>query len=266
MTLNDQQATSPITTAQRDIRQILTRLNDDNPFVRRAVLDDLMRIGEEAVPGLLVVLHTREPNVREAAAWALGELGYAKAVPGLLAALAVEESPLVRDSIVWALEMLDDMRAVPDLLEALTDAGESARDSIAAALGHLDSVQCVEGLLEAITTSEGDTRQAAAWALAQILVEPPSKEEFYQISRALSAHLSDQDGKVRWVCTRGMYEASLGYAGMLKSAVHPLIGRLDDTFPSPWGDPERVCDIAALTLDNIDTPRARTALQEWYSG
>lgn len=48
---------------------------------------DIVRIGEPAVPGLISVLSDPDGTVRRGAAWALGQIGDARAVPWLIQAL-----------------------------------------------------------------------------------------------------------------------------------------------------------------------------------
>ena len=72
-------------------------------------------------------------SVRGRAAWALGELGDARAVEPLMEALK-DESENVRSGAAWALEKIGDTRAVEPLMEVLKDESENVRWGAADAL------------------------------------------------------------------------------------------------------------------------------------
>jgi HEAT repeat protein len=134
--------------------------------VREAAAAALGRIGDAAaVPGLLAALRDADWRVCRAAAWALGEIG-APAVPGLLAALR-DESWQVREA---AAEALGEIGApvVPGLLAALGDTNADVREAAAAALGKIGDAAAVPGLLAALGDADADVREAAAWALRKI--------------------------------------------------------------------------------------------------
>jgi HEAT repeat protein len=134
--------------------------------VREAAAAALGRIGDAAaVPGLLAALRDESWQVREAAAEALGEIG-APAVPGLLAALRDAEED-VREAAAKALEQIG-APAVPGLLAALRDAEEDVREAAAEALGEIGDAAVVPGLLAALGDADERVREAAAAALGQI--------------------------------------------------------------------------------------------------
>jgi HEAT repeat protein len=134
--------------------------------VRESAVEALGRIGDaEAVPGLLAALGDANADVREAAAAALGEIG-APAVPGLLAALRDADAD-VREAAAKALGEIGDAAAVPGLLAALGDAEANVREAAAKALGQIGDAAAVPGLLAALRDADADVRRAAA-ALGEI--------------------------------------------------------------------------------------------------
>jgi HEAT repeat protein len=136
--------------------------------VRESAVEALGRIGDaEAVPGLLEALHDADADVRWAAAAALERIGDAAAVPGLLAALGDADAN-VREAAAAALGEIGDAAAVPGLLAALRDANAGVRRAAAAALGEIGDAAAVPGLLHALRDAEARVREAAAKALGQI--------------------------------------------------------------------------------------------------
>jgi len=134
--------------------------------VREAAAAALGRIGDAAaVPGLLAALRDESRQVREAAAEALGEIG-APAVPGLLAALR-DADWRVRRAAAAALGEIGDAAAVPGLLAALRDESWQVREAAAAALGEIGA-PAVPGLLAALGDESWQVREAAAAALGEI--------------------------------------------------------------------------------------------------
>jgi HEAT repeat protein len=58
---------------------------------------------EATLPDLIEALRDPEPEVRVAAAWALGEIESPEAIPPLTEALAGDEEAGVREAAAWAL-------------------------------------------------------------------------------------------------------------------------------------------------------------------
>jgi hypothetical protein len=116
---------------------------------------------------LLAALGDAERGVWEAA-WALGRIGDAAAVPGLLGALHAPE-PVIREAAGLALGGIGDAAAVPGLLEALRDAEPSARRAVAWALGEIKDTAAGPDLRAALRTDpDAEVRRAACEALVEI--------------------------------------------------------------------------------------------------
>jgi HEAT repeat protein len=143
-------------------QELLAALRYAEEDVRRAAAWALGWIGDAAaVPGLLAALRDAEEDVRRAAAAALGEIGDAAAVPGLLAALRDADAD-VREAAAAALGWIGDAAAVPGLLAALRDADADVRRTAAAALRRIGDAAAVSGLLAALRDADADVREAAA--------------------------------------------------------------------------------------------------------
>ncbi|MCL6540977.1 MAG: HEAT repeat domain-containing protein [Roseiflexus sp.] len=143
--------------------------------VRREAARALGEIGDAAaVPGLLAAPRDAKWDVREAAAKALGQIG-APAVPGLLAALG-DADWRVRSAAAAALGEIGDAAAVPGLLAALGDADADVRRAAAEALGEIGDAAAVPGLLAALGDTEASVRLAAAAALRNLLPASPPRD------------------------------------------------------------------------------------------
>ncbi len=135
--------------------------------VRSAAAAALGQIGDAAaVSGLLRALGDAKWEVREVAAAALGEIGDA-AVDALLTALGDAECD-VRGTVARALGRIGGKAAVDALLTALGDAKWGVRAAAAKALGQIGDAAAVPGLLWASGDADKGVRQIVAWALEQI--------------------------------------------------------------------------------------------------
>lgn len=86
----------------------------------------LAEIGDEAIPYLIPKLATRDKLLKKAVVDALTEIGHKRILPHLLAALK-EPHPLKRSEFVLAVGDLYAIRAVPALIQALLDYSEDVR-------------------------------------------------------------------------------------------------------------------------------------------
>lgn len=148
---------APATAAQRDLESRLkvsgksaaewaAALADVDPDVRAAAASALGKLGSTAafaVTSLAAALGDRDPRVRRAAAWALGDVGpgAAEAVPALMDALA-DLDGRVRWRAIRALRAIGPAAAlaVPELSRALTDDDDRVRQWAATALADLAGI------------------------------------------------------------------------------------------------------------------------------
>ena len=100
--------------------------------------------GAPAVRDLLVTLQDPDPLVREAAAFAVGDIGPTnfneRVVPALLEVLENDKDPKVRQAAAQKLEPLGNkaVAAVPALVKALKDPDAAVREAATSALGAID--------------------------------------------------------------------------------------------------------------------------------
>ncbi|NJN65307.1 MAG: HEAT repeat domain-containing protein [Chloroflexaceae bacterium] len=120
------------------------------------------------IPGLVKALdYQKDPEVRQAAAAALGSLGDPQAVAVLIAALRRGDEP-IREASAWALAQSGASQAMEALMAALGDAALPVRKAAVAGLGHLGISQAIEPLVEVLRRRDEALFPETFQALAQI--------------------------------------------------------------------------------------------------
>ncbi len=114
-------------------------------------------LGEDPVPSLIVKLGDENPKIRWKAAWALGNLGDARAVDPLIASLDLsrpyasgEDAFTLNMVAAWALGKLEDPRAVEPLIRALSNACDDFVWIAAWALGEIGDTRAIAPLRAAL--------------------------------------------------------------------------------------------------------------------
>jgi HEAT repeat protein len=102
-------------------------------YIARQDWDECVEMGSFAVEFLIERLKDEDSDVRKNVAWALGEIGDARAVGALIEALRDKDSK-VRRSVAEALGKIGDARAVDSLIETLKDDNNFVRESARKAL------------------------------------------------------------------------------------------------------------------------------------
>jgi HEAT repeat protein len=197
--------------------------------------------------GQAAKLRSKDDNVRNAAAKALGELGGKWAVRPLIKALS-GHGPFSYDPWVPAANALVKIgpRAVEPLIRAMGDKGGRIRAAAASVLGWLGNLRAIEPLIKALSDEEGQVRYSASTALGTLgderAVEPLIKA------------LSDQYNAACSAAAR-----ALGEFGDPR-AVEPLIRVLRERQPCDYAgapsDSVYACGAAAEALGRIGDKRA----------
>ena len=174
---------------------------------------DKLKAKRDVTSLIKALAYQKDSLVRWLAAEALGNLGDARAVEPLIAALKDSDSS-VRQRAAEALGKLRDTRAVEPLITALKDRDSYVRQRAADALDKIGA-PAIELFITALKDSDSDVRQRAAEALWQIgdarAVEP------------LIAALKDSDSGVRRRAAEALYKLRDA------RAVEPLIAALKDS-------------------------------------
>src|SRR6056297_3591160 len=162
-------------------------VTDDNEEVRSAAVEGLDAIGSGAVEQLLIkitgskidsgadwataqkfakALSSEVPELRMAAASALGQLGEASALPKLVDRLG-DDNPHVRVRCAAALAQLDHPQAVPALINRLSDPHGEVRREAAVALASIGTDQALAALLDMLDDDNTSIRRIAASSLGE---------------------------------------------------------------------------------------------------
>ncbi len=202
-------------------------LADDDPDVRQAAASSLGQLGPaspQVTPALIHALADDSWRVRQAAASSLGQLGPAspEVTPALIHALA-DDSLSVRQAAASSLVQLGQAspQVTPALIHALADAGSwQVHQAAASSLVQLGqaSPQVTPALIAALADADYDVRQAAASSLIQL------GQASSAVLQALSAALTDVDSDVRG--TAAVSLAQIGWTS--PDAIQVLIAALAD--------------------------------------
>lgn len=176
----------------RTVSALLEALQDESPFVRRAVVESLGRIGApEAVAPLTAALYDPNGGVRRATVETLGQYDDLRAAETLLFHTLRDEFGYIRQAAEHALDRMVERRRI-DLTGSLTRALQAddpnVRQYAAAALGRTGDERAVGPLLAALAgTDEIVRRSAEASLLALSEPEPLLRAVF------AATHLSPQE-------------------------------------------------------------------------
>ena len=152
----------------RAIEPLIKALGDKEWLVSHDVAKALVTFGVLIVEPLIQELANENQQVREQAAFALGELDDPRAVEPLIT-LLTDEHYRTRRAAARSLGELGDIKAVEPLINALTDENKGVQTSAARALGHLGDIRAIEPLIIASNNSDHAFRRAAEKALHSLV-------------------------------------------------------------------------------------------------
>ncbi|WP_129115122.1 HEAT repeat domain-containing protein [Halegenticoccus tardaugens] len=171
-------------------RRYVRALSADPPELRMAAANALGRLGDERnVSGLVDALCDEDARVRARAADALGRIGDPRAVDGLVALLTDPDAE-ARRAAADALAGVGTDRALAALLGLLDDASEPLRVIAAGALGDAGDERPVSRLAAALADESDAVRRAAALSLLELLSNAP-RERSHAVREAVVAELAD---------------------------------------------------------------------------
>jgi TonB family protein len=151
--------------------RVLSDLKSPDVAKRREAANELCYLrAKEAVQPLSLALLDRDETVREAAAFALGQITDPRAVPALTKALADKDSE-VRAAAVFSLGMIGERKSATTISNMLDDGSAMVRAGAVTALGLMEDDAAVDELVDALNDVSFDVRYDTVWALGQIGAE-----------------------------------------------------------------------------------------------
>jgi HEAT repeat protein len=157
-------------------QRFVKALSASRPELRMAAANALGRIGEESVvPKLLEALDDEDPRVRIRLCTACGRIGHPVAIDPLEDRLDHDPHPMVRRAAADALGAIGTDEALAALLDLLEDESDSLRRVAATALGNASSTRPVAPLTATLGDPHGAVRQAAVFSLIELLSNVPTE-------------------------------------------------------------------------------------------
>lgn len=175
-----------------------------------------LSVPRRAVAPLLDALTDPNPDVREVAAWALGETRSRRARRALRNVL-LDPDPRVRAAAAHSLGDVGGSSDVPDLIRALDDPDHEVRLRAAHALGDQRDPRALDALVSHLMDEQASVAEKADWALREIL-EPLD-------TYGLVLALNHPEARVRFHATHFLGDKAD------RDTVAPLISVLGDPDP-----------------------------------
>jgi len=173
-------------------KKFANALSSDVPELRMAAASALGQLGEvSAVPRLVQSLNDENPKVRVRCCAALAQLDHPKAVPPIINRLSDPSGEVRREAAV-ALASIGTDQALSALLEMLDDPNTSIRRIAAASLGEAGSVAAVQPLTDALNDESSAVRSAAVFSIIELLSNAPTQQS-HQIRETVVSELKGAD-------------------------------------------------------------------------
>lgn len=222
------------------VRALMLRLKDEDPEVRQAAAHALGRIENPvAIPALVDALSDADRDVQEAALDALSS--FDRGVPAApIRRMLAAENPEMRQRAIEILAEVRDRESIPAIARLVGDPDAEVRQQAIWALSELGDPGSAAAVAAGLADRDPEVRQAALWAMKEL----GGTIETATLTRLL------QDGNV------DVREAAIEYAAerQVAAAVPLLVRMLDDSS----GD---VRECAAEALTEIRTAESHAALQ-----
>jgi HEAT repeat protein len=171
-------------------------LSAEVPELRMAAANALGDIGEaEIMPKLVGRFEDPDPRVRARAARACGEIDDARAVEPLTGLLG-DPKAAVRREAAEALGRIGNRQALQALLGMYTDDNERVRRIAVAGFGKFENDRPIEALSDALGDRSAAVRQAAVYSLIELLSNVPTEQSHELRETVLEELSAREDGTV----------------------------------------------------------------------
>ena len=167
-------------------------LDADIPELRMAAANALGELDEsDAVPQLTEAFSDSDPRVRARAARATGKIGDPRAT-NPLESLLTDPKAGVRREAAESLGRISNRQALQALLSLYDDDDERVRRIAVSAFGNFDNDRPVDPLINALGDSAPTVRRTAVFSLIELLSNVPT-EKSHEIREAVVEQMSDTD-------------------------------------------------------------------------
>ncbi|MDX2141423.1 MAG: HEAT repeat domain-containing protein [Chloroflexota bacterium] len=164
--------------------------------ILQTIIEVMIQMGYSAAGRLMHALENERPEVRQAAARALGEIGYAKAVH-VLNAYVTDPVKNVRASVVDALGQIGHVDSIDTLNTALYDSDIQVRLAAVRAMGKIRTSKAVEHLFAPLHNAPVDVRMSVIEQLAELrdpeavapLIDVIESDPVYEVRAAAESAL-----------------------------------------------------------------------------
>ncbi|MGM0605602.1 MAG: HEAT repeat domain-containing protein [Halobacteriota archaeon] len=232
-------------------KRFASALSSDIPELRMAAANALGTLGESnAVPSLLKALDDEDPRVRVRVCEALGRIEHPGSVDQLIPLLK-DPQGRVRLAAANALGNIESSKALHALLAMLDDENPEIRRISAVALGNARTVQAVQPLADALSDDSSRVRNAAVFSIIELLSNAPTQQS-HQIRETVVTELQDADTQTVTDPLVEILTESTQRRQRRNAAW--FMGRVIDDDP-----PSAVIDALVDALDSDDTPTAQFA-------
>jgi HEAT repeat protein len=167
-------------------------LNADLPELRMAAANALGSLGKtDVLPQLLEATTDEDPRVRARVARAAGKLDDARACDALIDRLE-DPSGEVRREAANALGQIGNRQALNALLGMFDDERPVVRRIAVGAMGNFGNARPVDGLIEALSDEDPSVRRTAVYSIIELLSNVPT-DQSHEIRETVVDKLSETD-------------------------------------------------------------------------
>ncbi len=248
-------------------RKFARALRSNRPELRMAAANALGRMEEpNTLPAVVEALTDEDPRVRLRACHACGSFADPRAVPALIERL--DDEPRVRRAAANALGAIATDRALEPLIDLLDDADESLRRIAAGALGKANNPQPVEPLARALGDESAIVRNAAVYSVIELLSNVPTKHSHAVRDQVVAELKAADDATVVEplveILTQGKQKRQRRNAAWILGRVaepdaKAAIGALADALAD---DDAQTAQFAATSLKTLGGPTVETELHD----
>lgn len=167
-------------------------LSSDIPELRMAAASALGKLGDESgISSLKSALSDGDPRVRQRVCTALGEINHASAVPALIDRLS-DPNGQVRHEAAIALSAIGTDQALAALKNMMDADNTAIRRIAASALGEAGTADVVEPLAAALNDPDEGVRSAAVYSIIELLSNVDTQKS-HSIRERIVTELQDAD-------------------------------------------------------------------------